>query len=133
MKPPYLSPSFNNCLFMANLASFVPPSISLLIFFEENLKCHVIHHYFSMYLWMVRTLQKYSHETIIRLLFLKKNNKNFLMSSSIHCVQISNFLINSINYYSFFKYIFNWRIIALHNFVAFCQISTWISHRYIIF
>ena len=26
---------------------------------------------------------------------------------------------------------FNWRIIALQNFVIFCQISTWISHRYI--
>ena len=51
MKPPYLSPSFNNCLFMVNLASSVPPSTSLLlIFFEGNLKCHVIHHYFSMYL-----------------------------------------------------------------------------------
>ena len=49
MKPPYLSPSFNNCLFMANLTSFVLPSISLLIFFEGNLKCRVIHHYFSMY------------------------------------------------------------------------------------
>ena len=26
--------------------------------------------------------------------------------------------------------VFNWRIIALQNFVVFCQISTWISHRY---
>ena len=26
---------------------------------------------------------------------------------------------------------FNWRIIALPNFVVFCQTSTWISHRYI--
>ena len=25
---------------------------------------------------------------------------------------------------------FNWRIIALHNFVVFCQTATWISHRY---
>ena len=25
---------------------------------------------------------------------------------------------------------FNWRVIALQNFVGFCQISTWISHRY---
>ena len=30
------------------------------------------------------------------------------------------------NFYLFF----NLRIIALQNFVAFCQISTWISHRY---
>ena len=27
-------------------------------------------------------------------------------------------------------YIFNWRIIALQNSVIFCQVSTWISHRY---
>ena len=27
---------------------------------------------------------------------------------------------------------FNWRIIALQNFVVFCQTSTWISHRYIL-
>ena len=26
--------------------------------------------------------------------------------------------------------VFNWRIIALQNFVVFCQISTWINHRY---
>ena len=30
----------------------------------------------------------------------------------------------------FCKFIFNWRIIALQNFVVFCQTSTWISHRY---
>jgi len=29
-----------------------------------------------------------------------------------------------------FNHFFNWRIIALHNFVVFCQTSTWISHRY---
>ena len=27
-------------------------------------------------------------------------------------------------------FIFNWRIIALQNFVVFCQTSAWISHRY---
>ena len=27
-------------------------------------------------------------------------------------------------------FIFNWRIVALQNFVVFCQNSTWISHRY---
>ena len=32
---------------------------------------------------------------------------------------------------SFFYLFFNWRIIALQTFVVFCQISTWISHRYI--
>ena len=31
----------------------------------------------------------------------------------------------------FFKHLFfNWRIIALQNFVVFCQTSTWISHKY---
>ena len=29
-----------------------------------------------------------------------------------------------------FQFIFYWRIIALQNFVVFCQTSTWISHRY---
>ena len=32
---------------------------------------------------------------------------------------------------SFLKLIFNWRIIALQNFVVFCQTPTRISHRYI--
>ena len=30
----------------------------------------------------------------------------------------------------FLIYFFYWKIIALQNFVAFCQTSTWISHRY---
>ena len=30
----------------------------------------------------------------------------------------------------FFNLFFYWRIIALQNFVVFCQTSTWISHRY---
>ena len=29
-------------------------------------------------------------------------------------------------------YFFNWKIIALQNFVVFCQTSTWISHRFYI-
>ena len=29
-----------------------------------------------------------------------------------------------------FNLFFNWRVIALQNFVIFCQTSTWISHRY---
>ena len=36
------------------------------------------------------------------------------------------------NYNSILKVnlFFNWRIIALQKFIVFCQISTWISHRY---
>ena len=30
----------------------------------------------------------------------------------------------------FFNLVFYWRIIALQNFVVFCQTSTWVSHRY---
>ena len=30
----------------------------------------------------------------------------------------------------FFNLFFYWRIIALRNFVVFCQTSTWINHRY---
>ena len=40
-----------------------------------------------------------------------------------HFPHIRSFELHS----SFF---FNWRIIALQNFVVFCQTSTWISHRY---
>ena len=36
-------------------------------------------------------------------------------------------------YFFFLIYIFYWRIIALQNFVVFCQTSTWISHRYTYF
>ena len=35
-----------------------------------------------------------------------------------------------INIVSFLNLFFNWRIIALQNFVVFSQTSTWISHRY---
>ena len=34
------------------------------------------------------------------------------------------------SFFFFLIYIFYWRIIALWNFVVFCQTSTWISHRY---
>ena len=33
----------------------------------------------------------------------------------------------------FFIYFFNWRIIALQSCVGFCQISTWISHKYTLY
>ena len=39
------------------------------------------------------------------------------------CVGLQGFLC-------FCLFFFNWRIIALQNFVVFCQTSTWISHRY---
>ena len=44
-----------------------------------------------------------------------------------------SFLFNNLRFPNFFKTIyifFNWRIIALQNFVVFCHTSTWISHRY---
>ena len=42
-------------------------------------------------------------------------------------------LKNANYFFCFFfnLFTFNWRIIAVQNFVVFCQISTWISHRYI--
>ena len=33
----------------------------------------------------------------------------------------------------YFIYLFNWRIIALQSCVGFCQISTWISHKYTLY
>ena len=47
-------------------------------------------------------------------LWLSESWRSFLCSSSV---------------YSFF-FLFFWRIIALQNFVVFCQTSTWISHRF---
>ena len=40
--------------------------------------------------------------------------------------------LNILFIFSFFwsTLFFNWRIVALQNFVVFCQTSTWISHRY---
>ena len=34
------------------------------------------------------------------------------------------------SWHVFFSFLIYWRIIALQNFVVFCQTSTWISHRY---
>jgi len=40
-------------------------------------------------------------------------------------------MLGSFISFSKFYLIFNWKIIALQNFVVFCQTSTWISHMYI--
>ena len=47
---------------------------------------------------------------------------------SFFCICLSSFP-NTI-YFLILNLFFNWRITALQNFVAFCQTSTWISHRY---
>ena len=39
-------------------------------------------------------------------------------------------LLKLFNFYSFLFNFFYWRIIALQNFVVFCQTSTWINHKY---
>ena len=39
-------------------------------------------------------------------------------------------VIQTVNISSLINLFFNWRIIVLWNCVGFCQISTWISHRY---
>ena len=43
---------------------------------------------------------------------------------------ITDFIFSKIRDLFFFSFIFYWRIIALQNFVVFCQVSTWISRRY---
>ena len=40
------------------------------------------------------------------------------------------FFISSLGYYWFFKFIFNWKIIALQYCIGFCHTPTWISHGY---
>ena len=47
----------------------------------------------------------------------------------VYKILLRNLFIETI-YPPFFKVFCYWRIIALHNFVVFCQTSTWISHRY---
>ena len=49
---------------------------------------------------------------------------NLFSFPSVLCVFLSSLFFPPI--YLFF----NWKIIALQNFVVFCQTSTWISHRY---
>ena len=54
------------------------------------------------------------------------------MKMSVNTRQVARFM-NFVRLKSFFKKIslfFNWRMIALQNFVVFCQTLTWISHRY---
>ena len=63
-----------------------------------------------------------SPNLIVFLLKLFNFNKIKLgMWLCCHLIQLTLF---------FFIYFLNWRIIALQNFVVFCRISTWISHRY---
>ena len=56
---------------------------------------------------------------------LCKNDQ--LFKRALYFVDISP---KSYFYYYFFNLFFNWTVIALRNFVVFCQSSTWISHRY---
>ena len=51
----------------------------------------------------------------------------------IHLINPTNISGTAIWYIVFFftlAFFSNWRIIALHYFVGFCHISTWISHKY---
>ena len=56
--------------------------------------------------------------------------------SPSHCIAFTHsniwFTESSVSFFNYFLLylFFNWRIIALQNFVVFCQASTWISHRY---
>ena len=53
-----------------------------------------------------------------------------LHSYKLKSVCPSLILNGSLIYAWFYLFIFYWRIIALQNFVLFCQTSKWISHRY---
>ena len=43
---------------------------------------------------------------------------------------VGSFVLWRTPFLLFLNLFFDWRIIALQNFVVFCQTSTWISHRY---
>ena len=51
--------------------------------------------------------------------------KSLFLTRKSQLLVVNFFLLNE-----WLKKLFYWRIIALQNFVVFCQTSTWISHRY---
>ena len=59
-----------------------------------------------------------------KIFFLLPEMKILLFNSMESCKNT-----NVIHWWRFFNLFFNWRIIALKNFVVFCQTSTWISRR----
>ena len=64
--------------------------------------------------------------------WFKCNILNEISESGIFFFQVlfeNNRRLKSLSH-NFLKFIFYWRIIALQNFAIFCQMSTWISHRY---
>jgi len=50
------------------------------------------------------------------------------MTTTVYAINIS--ITSKIPFLSFFKFIFNRSVVALHYCVGFCHISTWIGHRY---
>ena len=65
-----------------------------------------------------------------RILFSSVNSQSSLdPEPAVQCCWV--FFVVFVTLHCFFFYLFNWRIVALQNFVVFCQTSTWISHRYI--
>jgi len=50
------------------------------------------------------------------------------MTTTVYAINIT--ITSKISLSSFFKFIFNRSVVALHYCVDFCHISTWIGHRY---
>ena len=71
---------------------------------------------------------------ILKFAFAKRKVYNFTdlntkQTCSFGMLLCDNIIYSVLDIQFFFKF-FNWRIIALQNFVVFCHISTRISHRY---
>ena len=69
------------------------------------------------------------------LILLKRLNFGWMFTQTVTFFFASVYLLFSFFdelqvLFCFFNLYFYWRIIALQNFVVFCQTSTWISHRY---
>ena len=94
--------SINNFQQWANLVS------SSSILFVPNMVC--------LKFWKISNLQK-TWKTMTDTMSI-----DILFMNCLHFITILSLYMHTF---------LNWRIIALQNFVLFCQTSTWISHRYI--
>ena len=77
--------------------------------------------------WFLAKMQKQFNEGMIA--FFNKFCSTVTIHKEKYKTQSKSHIVCTV--FTFLMYLFfYWRIIALQNFVVFCQTSTWISHRY---